>query len=107
MKWNKDAKEGIVIAGGQGQGNALTQLYHPYGIFVDMLDALYVADSLNHRVLRWAQGGKKQGNLIVGGNGRGAGANQLNCLRGLSFDHHGNLYVVDENNHRVQRFSIK
>ncbi|CAF2082792.1 unnamed protein product [Rotaria magnacalcarata] len=107
MKWNKDAKEGIVIAGGQGQGNALTQLYHPYGIFVDMLDALYVVDSLNHRVLRGAQGGKKQGSLIVGGNGRGAGANQLNCLRGLSFDHHGNLYVVDENNHRVQRFSIK
>ncbi|CAF3794683.1 unnamed protein product [Rotaria socialis] len=107
MKWNKGTKEGRVIAGGQGEGTALTQLYYPYGIFVDMLGTLYVADSLNHRVMRWTQGDKKQGTVIVGGHGQGAGANQFNCLRGLSFDRHGNLYVVDENNHRVQRFSIK
>ena len=29
MKWNKGAKEGIVVAGGQGQGSALTQLSCP------------------------------------------------------------------------------
>ncbi|CAF3424002.1 unnamed protein product [Rotaria socialis] len=107
MKWNKGTKEGRVIAGGQGEGTALTQLYYAYGIFVDILGTLYVADSLNHRVMRWTQGDKKQGTVIVGGHGQGAGANQFNCLRGLSFDRHGNLYVVDENNHRVQRFSIK
>ncbi|CAM2725287.1 unnamed protein product [Rotaria socialis] len=107
MKWNKGTKEGRVLAGGQGEGTALTQLYYAYGIFVDILGTLYVADSLNHRVMRWTQGDKKQGTVIVGGHGQGAGANQFNCLRGLSFDRHGNLYVVDENNHRVQRFSIK
>ncbi|CAF3423076.1 unnamed protein product [Rotaria socialis] len=107
MKWNKGAKEGIVIAGGQGQGNALTQLYYPLGIFIDTLGTLYVADSGNHCVMRWTQGDKKQGAVIVGGNGSGAGANQLDGPRGLSFDRHGNLYVVDYNNHRVQRFSIK
>ncbi|CAF3410019.1 unnamed protein product [Rotaria socialis] len=107
MKWNKGAKEGIVVAGGQGQGNALTQLYYPLGIFIDTLGTLYVADSGNHCVMRWTQGDKKQGAVIVGGNGSGAGANQLDGPRGLSFDRHGNLYVVDYNNHRVQRFSIK
>ncbi|CAF4335574.1 unnamed protein product, partial [Rotaria magnacalcarata] len=76
MKWNKGAKEGIVVAGGQGQGNALTQLNGPYELFVDALGALYVADSWNHRVMRWTQGAK-QGTVIVGGNGRGAGANQF------------------------------
>ncbi|CAF1284991.1 unnamed protein product, partial [Rotaria magnacalcarata] len=107
IKWNKGAKEGSVVAGGQGQGSALTQLENPEGIFVDALGTLYVADSGNHRVMRWTQGDKKQGTVIVGGNGRGAGANQFNFPTGLSFDRHGDLYVVDSNNHRVQRFSIQ
>ncbi|CAF5220836.1 unnamed protein product, partial [Rotaria magnacalcarata] len=59
----------------------------------------------NQRVMRWTQGAN-QGTVIVGGNGVGAGANQFHDLFGLAFDPHGNLYVVDYNNHRVQRFSI-
>ncbi|CAF4935675.1 unnamed protein product [Rotaria socialis] len=107
MKWNKGAKEGIVVAGGEGEGNALTQLPYPRGIFVDTLGTLYVADLWNHRVMRWTQGDKKQGTVIVGGNGSGAGANQLSYPYGLSFDRQGNLYVADVNNNRVQRFSIE
>ncbi|CAF4957607.1 unnamed protein product, partial [Rotaria socialis] len=107
MKWNKGAKEGIVVAGGQGEGNALTQLSYPHGLFVDTLGTLYVADALNHRVMRWTQGDKKQGTVIVGGNSQGAEANQLSYPKGLSFDRHGNLYVVDYGNNRVQRFSIE
>ncbi|CAM4834478.1 unnamed protein product, partial [Rotaria magnacalcarata] len=83
------------------------QLDGPQGIFVNTLGALYVADSGNHRVMRWTQGDKKQGTVIVGGNGAGAGANQFNVPVGLSFDRHGNLYVADHNNNRVQRFSIE
>ncbi|CAF3835971.1 unnamed protein product [Rotaria magnacalcarata] len=107
MKWNKGAKDGIVVAGGQGEGNALTQLYHPNGLFVDTLGTLYVSEFGNHRVMRWTQGDKKQGAVVVGGNGQGAGANQFNYSYGLSVDRHGNLYVADVNNHRVQRFSIE
>ncbi|CAF3322010.1 unnamed protein product [Rotaria socialis] len=107
MKWNKGATEGIVVAGGQGRGNALTQLYRPQAIFVDTLGTLYVADSGNHRVMRWTQGDKKQGTVVVGGHGQGAGENQFNYPWGLSFDRHGNLYVADRYNHRVQRFSIE
>ncbi|CAF4951514.1 unnamed protein product, partial [Rotaria socialis] len=92
MKWNKDATEDIVVAG---------------GIFVDTLGTLYVADYDNHRVLRWTQGDKKQGTVIVGGNGPGAEANQFKNTVGLSFDRHGNLYVADMGNDRVQRFSIE
>ncbi|CAF3046852.1 unnamed protein product [Rotaria socialis] len=107
MKWNKRATEGIVVAGGEGGGNALTQLYHPHGLFVDTLDTFYVADCYNYRVMRWTQGDKKQGTLVVGGDRRGEGANQFNFPIGLSFDRHGNLYVADRDNNRVQRFSIE
>ncbi|CAF1955845.1 unnamed protein product, partial [Rotaria magnacalcarata] len=68
MKWNEGAKEGIVVAGGQREGSALTQLYYPEGLFVDTLGRLYVAEEGNHRVLRWTQGAN-QGTVIVGGNG--------------------------------------
>ncbi|CAF1612915.1 unnamed protein product, partial [Rotaria magnacalcarata] len=92
--------------GGQGAGSALTQLNGPYGLFVDTLGTVYVAEYGNARVMRWAQGAK-QGTIIAGGNGYGAGANQFNGLVGLSFDRRGNLYVADYGNHRVQRFSIE
>ena len=50
IKWNKDAKEGIVVAGGQGYGSALTQLSYPRRLFVDISGAIYVADSWNDSV---------------------------------------------------------
>ncbi|CAF1570925.1 unnamed protein product [Rotaria magnacalcarata] len=107
MKCVEGAKEGIVVAGGQGGGSALTQLSYPSGLFIDTLGTLYVADMGNHRVMRWTQGDKKQSSVVVSGNGEGAGANQFSGPFGLSFDRHGNLYVPDYNNHRVQRFSIE
>ncbi|CAF2215099.1 unnamed protein product, partial [Rotaria magnacalcarata] len=51
--------------------------------------------------------GANQGTVIVGGNDEGAGANQFSSPVGLSFDRHGNLYVADWGNDRVQRFSIE
>ncbi|CAF4177809.1 unnamed protein product [Rotaria magnacalcarata] len=107
MKWNKDATEGIVVAGGQGAGNALTQLPYPYGLFVDRMGTVYVAEYGNHRIRRWTQGDKKQGTVIVGVNGSGAGEKQFNGPVGLYFDRYGNLYVADHWNNRVQRFSIE
>ncbi|CAF4230301.1 unnamed protein product, partial [Rotaria sordida] len=101
-----DAKEGIIVAGGQGEENDLTQLSCPRGVIVDSLGTVYVADSNNDRVMRWCEGMAK-GNVIAGGNGPGKGANQLSDPRDLSFDRHGNLYVADRLNHRIQRFNIE
>jgi DNA-binding beta-propeller fold protein YncE len=55
--------------------------------------------------MRWVKGATK-GSVIVGGNGEGEQSNQLNHPIGLSFDRHGNLYVVDSDNDRVQKFNI-
>ncbi|CAF4941371.1 unnamed protein product, partial [Rotaria sp. Silwood2] len=105
MKWVEGAKQGIVVAGGQGKGNGLTQLLYPRGVVVDQLGTVYVADCGNDRIMRWPKGAT-QGNVIVGGNGRGEQSNQLNLPIGLSFDRHGNLYVVDWGHHRIQIFNI-
>jgi sugar lactone lactonase YvrE len=101
----KGANEGIVVAGGQGQGNRLTQLCNPYGVIVDHFGHAYVADFRNHRIMRWYLG-SKEGSIVVGGNGDGQQRNQLSHPTGLSFDRQGNLYVVDFGNHRVQKFDI-
>ncbi|CAF3568098.1 unnamed protein product [Rotaria socialis] len=74
MKWDRYAKEGIVVAGDQGEGSALAQLANPKGVFVDSLDRLYVADTNNDRVMRWSKGAT-QGTVIMGGNGVGDNEN--------------------------------
>ncbi|CAF1058701.1 unnamed protein product [Rotaria sordida] len=99
-------KQGIVVAGGQGNGNGLTQLSYPQEVVVNQLDTVYVADAENDRIMRWVKGAT-EGNAIVGGNSRGEESNQLNYPFGLSFDRHGNLYVVERGNHHVQKFNIE
>ena len=76
MKWIKNAKEGIVVAGGQGQGNSLRQLSSPSGIFVDRTGSVYVVDQENHRLMRWTKNAE-EGNVILGGNDQGSENNQF------------------------------
>ncbi|CAF0722928.1 unnamed protein product [Adineta steineri] len=105
MKWRKDAKEGTVVAGGNGKGKNLNQLSEPRGLIVDNLGQIYVADCWNHRVMRWCEG-KGESEIVVSGNGEGNQLNQLNHPSGLYFDDERNLYVADRDNHRIQKFEI-
>jgi hypothetical protein len=70
------------------------------------LGTVYVADQGNHRIMRWIKGAA-QGSAIVDGKGGGGQSNQLSGPFGLSFDQHGNLYVVDNVYARVQKFNIE
>ena len=81
-------------------------MYFPEGVVVDRLGTVYVADKLNNRIMRWRKG-DTQGSVIAGGNGEGGQSHQLNYPADLSFDRHGNLYVIDTNLDRVQKFNIK
>ncbi|CAF1462101.1 unnamed protein product, partial [Rotaria sp. Silwood1] len=104
--------QGIVVAGGDGEGNHLDQLSNPRYVFVDRDHSVYVSDNGNHRVMKWKEGAK-QGIIVAGGQGEGNSLTQMYYPQGvvvdqlgLSFDRHGNLYVVDNENHRVQKFNI-
>ena len=46
-------KDGILVAGGTGQGNQLNQLNRPTYVFVDEEQIVYVSDNSNHRVKKW------------------------------------------------------
>jgi len=104
MKWVKDAKEGIVVAGGQGQENSLSQLNNPRGIFVDEMESVYIVDSTNHPIVCWPKGSNKC-EIVVGGNGVERQSNQFNGLACLMFDDESNLCVSDSIGNYIQKFS--
>ncbi|CAF1193263.1 unnamed protein product [Adineta steineri] len=98
----------MIAAGGNGNGYALNQLSGPVGAYYDYLytNSLYVADSGNHRVLKFPSGSTNAtyGTVVAGGNGAGSGANQLNYPRSIIVDSSGTLYIADTNNNRIQRW---
>ncbi|CAF4293427.1 unnamed protein product, partial [Adineta steineri] len=96
--------EGIIVAGGNEQGNKLNQLNHPTDIFVNEDESVYVSDTGNHRVMKWRKD-SKEGRIVAGGNGQGRNQNQLSSPRGVIVDYFGQIYVADYFNHRIMRWS--
>ncbi|CAF0985232.1 unnamed protein product [Adineta steineri] len=95
--------EGIVVAGGNGQGNQLNQLSTPGFIFVDEEQSVYVSDRDNHRVMKWIKDART-GRIVAGGNGNGKNLNQLFSPQGVIVDDFGQIHVADFNNDRVMRW---
>ncbi|CAF4644533.1 unnamed protein product [Rotaria sp. Silwood1] len=50
QRWKNAATEGETIAGGNGQGNASNQFFHPTDLAFDNQGNLYVSEGWNHRV---------------------------------------------------------
>ncbi|CAF1136422.1 unnamed protein product [Adineta steineri] len=95
--------EGIVVAGGNGQGDQLNQLSSPSHIFVDDDQSVYVSDVNNHRVMKWRKDAK-EGRIVAGGNDNGGNLNQLFFPHGVIVDDFGQIYVADYLNFRVMRW---
>ncbi|CAF4589654.1 unnamed protein product, partial [Didymodactylos carnosus] len=99
------ATGGVVVAGGYGSGSAQNQLSYPYGLFVDCGGNIYIADSHNNRIVRWAPGAKTGCTVAGNANGQaGSGLKELNFPIDVRFDNQGNMFVVDSNNYRVLKF---
>jgi hypothetical protein len=74
-RWNRN---GVIIAGGNGPGHALSELNQPRGIFLDdNNNIIYIADHGNNRIVKWSLGASV-GQVVAGGNGNGSSSDQLN-----------------------------
>ncbi|CAF3715265.1 unnamed protein product [Rotaria sordida] len=92
-KWQKNDTVGQTLAFGLGR---------PDRLFVDENRTVYVADRLNHRVMKIVEG-STQG-LVVAGRSQGKNDTQLDSPRGVTVDKSGNVYVADTLNHRIMRW---
>ncbi|CAF1251615.1 unnamed protein product [Rotaria sp. Silwood1] len=106
IKWLKNAKQGIVVAGGNDEGSNMNQLIFPTSVIVDQIGTLYITDTNNNRLQRWFKDAISASATIAGGRDEGPESNQLSFPYDVAFDRHGNLFVVDHYNHRVQMFQI-
>ncbi|CAF4110361.1 unnamed protein product, partial [Adineta steineri] len=103
-KWKQ---HGITIAGGNGYGNQLYQLSRSEGIYVDVdHQAIYIADSRNHRIVEWKYGAKN-GQVVAGGKGEGNRSDRLSFPTGVIVDKkNDSLIICDYENRRVVRWSL-
>ncbi|CAF3265283.1 unnamed protein product [Rotaria socialis] len=95
--------KGTIVAGGNGSGNRLDQLYYPTYVFVDREHSVYVSDRCNHRVMKWMKDAK-QGMIVAGGQGQGNSLTQLSHPDGIFVDQSGNVYMSDRWNDRIMRW---
>jgi gliding motility-associated-like protein len=98
------ASNGVIVAGGNGQGNGANQFDDPIGFFIDDAGNIYVADAHNNRIQKWAPGAAN-GITVAGDFAAGAAANQLSNPTCVLLDANGNIYVGDQGNDRIQQFA--
>ncbi|CAF4984811.1 unnamed protein product [Rotaria sp. Silwood1] len=104
-RYRRGECQGTVVAGGNGRGNGLDQLFYPHYVFVDRDHSVYVSDWGNDRVMKWVKGAK-QGIVVAGGQGGGNGLTQLSYPKGVVVDQLGTVYVADWGNARIMRWPI-
>jgi hypothetical protein len=103
---------GTGVAGFSGDNGpaAAAQLNAPQDVIVDAQGAVYIAESLNHRIRKVAPNGTIStiagtGTGGFSGDGGPAAQAQLYSPQGLGLDNLGNLVIVDMNNGRLRRIS--
>jgi hypothetical protein len=85
------------------------QLNQPWGVAVDAAGNVYIADTVNNRIRKVANGviSTVAGNGTLGYSGDDGPATsaQLSWPAGVAVDSAGNLYVADQNNNRIRKVS--
>ena len=84
--------------------NTTIALYSPVNIILDRNKYIFITDRDNNRIIGSDEHGFR---CIVGcSNSFGSSSNQLDTPQTLAFDSFGNLFVVDYNNTRIQKFTL-
>ncbi|CAF4921243.1 unnamed protein product [Rotaria sp. Silwood1] len=92
--WARDASTGTTIAGTGSPGTSNNELTYPQGIARDSSSGtLYIADTFNHRVMRYLPN-TLSGTVVAGGNDQGLGNTQLFYPYSICFDLSSNSLVI-------------
>ena len=102
------AGNGTINYGGDGGAATSASLSNPFGLAVDGLGNVYIADQQNQRIRKLATSGTittVAGNGTYGfsGDGGPATAASLANAAGVAIDGSGNLYIADQGNNRVRK----
>jgi len=85
-------------------GSSSSEFKNPSDVMFDPMDNIYVADRYNNRI-QFFLPSQLNGTTIAGvTNVPGSNSTLLNGPTSIRLDNQLNLYVVDQNNHRVQKF---
>ena len=115
---NTVAGNGIQGDSGDGDSANAAKLNRPFGVAVDVLGNLYIADTYNNRIRKVNNNGiisTVAGNGYVNtqtgyggysGDGGNATAAKLNNPYSVSVDSYGNLYIADVGNNRIRKVTF-
>ncbi len=95
-----EESNGITVAGIESPYPTIALLC-PSGISLDASKYLFIVDRYNHRIIGSGPNGFR---CLVGCYGGGSQSNQLYFPFSFSFDRSGNMLVIDQANHRLQKF---
>jgi hypothetical protein len=102
------AGNGTVGNSGDGGQATAAQIRFPYGVCVDKMGSIYIADRDNHRIRMVDPTGTistiaGNGNMGFSGDGSPATIAELNHPSGVTLDSCNNLYIADKENKRVRK----
>ena len=92
---------GVTGVVGSGNGRFST----PYGVTVDGLGNVYVADTTNQRIQKYDSSGTYMSTLEVTGVS-GSDNSHFIAPVGVAVDGSGNVYVADYGTYRIQKYSL-
>jgi DNA-binding beta-propeller fold protein YncE len=98
----KFTNDGVFLTswGTLGSGFSPSQ-FNGYGIAIDPLNNVYVADSFKDKVQKFTS----TGTLLAEFGSTGTADGQFNTPHDIALDSSGNVYVADAYNHRIQVFA--
>jgi Secretion system C-terminal sorting domain/NHL repeat len=107
---NTVAGNGAASYGGDGGAATLAQLNTPYGVAVDNIGNVYIADNANNRIRKIDTFGIIHTIAGIGlpgftGDYGAATAASMRGPRGIAVDKAGNVYFSDYNNSRIRKIS--